>query len=109
MIGGLLGFAGLAALVWRLWRTRWRFDPAAALLVGFGVPFWLVWWWGFSYDLRFLLLIWPLFAVMGGLLVDRVLAWLAGAPGRSPPPWPTLGPRLLAGALIALSLPRADG
>lgn len=105
MIGGLLGFAGLAAQLWRLWRTRWRFDPAAALLVGFGVPFWLVWWWGFSYDLRFLLLIWPLFAVMGGLLVDRSLIWLEKNKGLKP----LVGMRwrswLLAGALIALSLP----
>jgi hypothetical protein len=77
MLSGVLGFAGLALPLWRLWQTRPAFDPHAALLVGFGVPFWFVWWWWFSYDLRFLLLIWPLFAVMGGNIATHGLDWLA--------------------------------
>ncbi len=72
MLGGVLGQAGMLAMLAALWRSRWGFSPQAVLLLGFGVPFWLVWWWYFSYDLRFLLLVWGVFAVMGGLLIMQV-------------------------------------
>lgn len=65
MISGVLVVLGIGWQMVRLWRSRWAFDPRAALLVGFTVPYWGVWWWLFSYELRFLLLVWPVLAVMG--------------------------------------------
>ena len=102
MLGGVLGFAGLIALSWRLWRTRPAFDPRPALLIGFGVPFWLVWWWLFSYDLRFLLLAWPLFAVMGGAFSMHVLDVLAA---RIPPQRQRIAAWALAALLVIGALP----
>lgn len=99
-VGGLLGMIGLAGMLWRLWRTRPHFEPRAALLVGFALPFLLVWWWFFSYDLRFLLLVWALFGVMG--------AWaLAEAFRRLPSGWRKSALRLLPLALIVLAIPAA--
>jgi 4-amino-4-deoxy-L-arabinose transferase-like glycosyltransferase len=76
MLGGAIPLLGMAGMLVLLWRARWAFDPRAALLLGFGVPFWLVWWALFSYDMRFLLLVWGVFAVAGGWLVDVALRWL---------------------------------
>lgn len=69
LLGGMLGLAGAGWQAVRLWRARPALEPRTALLLGFGVPFWLVWWLLFSYDLRFLLLIWGVFAVMGADLL----------------------------------------
>ncbi|MBN2472470.1 MAG: glycosyltransferase family 39 protein [Anaerolineae bacterium] len=66
MLNGALVVLGMGWQIVRLWRTRWAFEARAALLVGFSVPYWGVWWWLFSYELRFLLLIWGVLAVMGG-------------------------------------------
>jgi len=77
LLGGALGLAGAGWQIVRLWRARPALDPRAALLLGFGVPFWLVWWLLFSYDLRFLLLIWGVFAVMGADLLLAAAGWLA--------------------------------
>ncbi len=99
MIGGPLGMAGLAGQVVALWRARPAFQPRAALLIGFSVPFWLVWWWFFSYDLRFLLLVWGLFAVMGAYLAVGAAERLPFAPPR----WSTRF--IVPLVLIALTLP----
>ena len=100
MLGGLLSIPGMAAMLWELWRSRWHFAPRPALLVGFSLPFWGVWWWFFSYDPRFLLMIWPLLAVMSGWLVVTIWRWL-----------PERGQRLVLRALpfvlIVLALPAA--
>ena len=65
VLGGVLAVLGMGWQIVRLWRTRPAFDPRAALLVGFSVPYWGVWWVLFSYELRFLLLIWGVLAVLG--------------------------------------------
>ncbi|GAB4574159.1 MAG: hypothetical protein Kow0077_19290 [Anaerolineae bacterium] len=65
MLTGALAVLGILWQAVRLWRARPGFDPRAALLLGCSVPFWGVWWWLFSYDIRFLLMIWSLAAVMG--------------------------------------------
>ncbi len=107
LVSGPLAFLGLALLAGALWRSRPAFDPRPVLLLGFGVPFWLVWWWFFSYDLRFLLLVWPIFAVMGGYAVRWLAARLppqAGPRGRAG--WLRRG--LLPLLLIALALPAAQ-
>ncbi len=111
LLGGPLGFLGLAAMLWALWRSRWAFAPRPALLVGFSVPFWLVWWWYFSYDLRFLLMVWPLFTVMGGQVTlaawDRLAAAFP-APAKSHLlKWGPLKQGLLPLALLILALPAA--
>ncbi len=99
-VGGALGMIGLAGMLWRLWRTRSCFAPRAALLAGFTLPFLLVWWWFFSYDLRFLLLVWALFGVMG--------AWALGEGFRRLwSDWQKFALRLLPLALIALAIPAA--
>ncbi len=83
MLGGVLTVPGMGWQIVRLARTRWAFEARAALLVGFSVPYWLVWWALFSYELRFLLLIWGVLAVMGG---GALLAgWEALARSWSPP------------------------
>lgn len=100
LVSGPLGMAGLGGMLAALWRSRRRPDPRPALLVGFAAPFWLVWWWFFSYDLRFLLLVWPLFAVMG--------AWAAARlGGLLPPAWQRRAARALPLALIVIALPAA--
>ncbi len=105
LLGGGLGVTGVVWQVVRLWRARPAFDPRAALLLGFGVPFWLAWWLLFSYDLRFLLLIWGVFAVMGADLLLTAAEWIARRG------WPVHTSRLLRGALvlavILLALPAA--
>ncbi len=99
-LGGLLGMIGLAGMLWWVWRTRPRFEPRAVLLAGFTLPFLLVWWWFFSYDLRFLLLVWAPFGVMG--------AWaLAEMFRRLPSGRRNLALRLLPLALLALAIPAA--
>lgn len=106
LLSGPLGFLGVAAMLVWLWRSRWAFAPRPVLLIGFSVPFWLVWWWYFSYDLRFLLMIWPLFAVMGSWLITGVWDWLAAVR-------PALATRrrlvqgVLALALVIAALPAA--
>lgn len=102
---GLTGLIGLVGLGWQLvnlGRTRWAFAARTALLLGFGVPFWLVWWWLFSYDLRFLLLVWGVFAVMGGKLVMDGVDKIGRPAGRPYPVIPQIG---IAVALVIVAFP----
>ncbi len=63
---GWVFMAGIAACLW--WAARKK--AGAALLLIFSAPLFAVWWALFSYETRFLLLILPLAAVMGGRAVD---------------------------------------
>ena len=67
-IAGVLSVIAWPLLLAQLWRTRWHFDARVVLLFGFTIPFWLVWWWLFSYDPRFLVMIWALMSVAAGWL-----------------------------------------
>ncbi|NPV67400.1 MAG: hypothetical protein HPY64_09680 [Anaerolineae bacterium] len=105
LLGGALGLAGVGWQAIRLWRARPALEPRAVLLLGFGVPFWLVWWLLFSYDLRFLLLIWGVFAVMGADLLLAAAGWLTHQRWLARTGWLTRVALPLA--IILLALPTA--
>ena len=98
MAAGVFAVPAVIALLGWLWRTRWRFAARPALLLGFALPFWGVWWGFFSYDPRFLMMIWALLAVMS--------AWLLVALFRRLPQWAQrVTWRVLPPVLIVLALP----
>ena len=98
MAAGVFAVPATLALLGWLWRTRPRFAARPALLLGFALPFWGVWWGFFSYDPRFLMMIWALLAVMS--------AWLLVALWRHlPQRAQRLAWRALPLVLIVLALP----
>jgi hypothetical protein len=71
-VPGIVFTVGIAASLWGAARGR----AGAALLVIFAGPLFAVWWALFSYETRFLLLILPLVAAMGGRAAEAGLTWL---------------------------------
>ena len=104
---GLVFLAGIAACLG--WAARG--DARAAMLLIFAAPFFAVWWALFSYETRFLLMILPLVAVMGGRALDAAMARIqlhisAELPGSYPA---SMGLQWAALALlVALALPAAS-
>ena len=72
----------------RLWALLWA------------VPYTLLWWYSFSYDVRFLLTVLPFYAVLVGLAAADLSDWLT-ARITAPPRWL---PYLVAVLLLAASL-----
>ncbi len=100
MAAGVFSVPAVLALLGWLWRTRPRLAARPALLLGFALPFWGVWWGFFSYDPRFLMMIWALLAVMSAWLL--VALWR-----RLPQRAQRLAWRALPLVLIVLALPAA--
>ena len=98
MAAGVFAVPAVLALLGWLWRTRPRLAAKPALLLGFSVPFWGVWWGFFSYDPRFLMMIWALLAVMSAWLIVALYRRLPQRAQR----WVW---RALPLALIVLALP----
>ncbi|MCZ7546933.1 MAG: glycosyltransferase family 39 protein [Anaerolineae bacterium] len=107
-VPGLVYTAGIGAALW--WAARKRASAALALI--FTAPLFAVWWALFSYETRFLLMVLPLAAVMGGRAVDAALNAVAS----SKTPWALRIRRALGrtwarwaalALLLALALPAA--
>ena len=90
-------------------RGRQAETPADLLLLGFILPYWLIWWLRFSFEARFLLLILPLMAVWAA----RPLEWTVGQIGarvRLPRLlWQAAGAALLLGLLLRGGYDRLGG
>jgi len=113
---GIVFTLGIALAFYEAWRGGDQAREGARLLLIAALPLAAAWWWMASYDTRFLLVILPIFAVMGGRLLMR--AWpRLGSLGRASPapaePEARIRRRALAyqGALlaviVALALPAA--
>jgi hypothetical protein len=93
-------FTGAVALgAWRLVREGPARAGPWAVLLAFVLPFGITWWALVSYDPRFLMVIVPLLAVMGALVLDDVGR---GVRRHLPPRW--AGRLAWAAALVALAL-----
>jgi hypothetical protein len=97
---GIVFTLGIALAVYEAWRGGDQAREGARLLLIAALPLAAAWWWMASYDTRFLLVILPIFAVMGGRLLVR--AWQRiGSPRRV-----AYQVALLA-VIVALALPSA--
>ena len=62
-IVGWIFTAGLGLTLWQVWRSRGWANRHVLLAISY-VPFFVIWWLLFSYEVRFLLVLMPLVAVM---------------------------------------------
>lgn len=71
---GVTGLVFTAAIFYGALRFVWhqgaRSRSGWAILLIMALPFYAAWWWLASYDIRFLLMILPLLAVLAGLMLD---------------------------------------
>lgn len=102
-VSGAFFTAGLLFTLWEAWRSRGHALQAGFLLI-FYAPFFVIWWALFSYDARFLLVLTPFVAVMGGHFALSIAARLS-APQLVPQPRITA---LQIGVLLLLVLPAAS-
>jgi 4-amino-4-deoxy-L-arabinose transferase-like glycosyltransferase len=114
---GIVFTAGLAWALVESLRTLWMLvqrrdlnaDPGLFkpwLLLIFALPFMAAWWWFGSYEVRFLVTVLPLIAVMGGRAADRTWEWV-GARITFPLRWRTAAQIITIVLLIGLALPSA--
>lgn len=93
-VPGVVFTAGIGYGAWRALRGH----SQAALLLIFGAPLFAAWWVLFSYEIRFLLLILPFAAALGGDMLNTLLQ-------RAPVSRPATV--IAIAALVALALPAA--
>lgn len=93
-IAGFVILAAVAAALTHLVRRRLR-APEDALLVGWTLPFFIIWWLLASYDPRFLLLFIPLLCALAGRWSAQAWAKLSAAQRH---------PLIILGALVLVAL-----